>query len=221
MLTYSDMDEAPFCHGTLVDICGMYYVVVPGHCLLAGKSFVVANARAAVIKQEFVPLFVTDDVALIHFRERISPSLTIQSVNIPRASDAQILTPGKRFTIYTFDDRPGKHVIRRFRLETTDSRKLASLDLHYRQENQISAIEISLSGELHEGASGSAVVGITGTRRVIYGFFTAKIKRNYVSFSDMVAYSEFVHAAARHLPQLEDGAIRKLRRSGTSFVFDA
>ncbi|VDP07294.1 unnamed protein product [Soboliphyme baturini] len=34
MLTSSDTYELPFCHGTFVDICGMYFVVVPSHCLL-------------------------------------------------------------------------------------------------------------------------------------------------------------------------------------------
>ncbi|VDP54235.1 unnamed protein product, partial [Soboliphyme baturini] len=67
------------------------------------------------------------------------------------------------------------------------------------------------------GSSGSPVVGKIGIRSVIYGFFTSIIAEKYIILSDMVGYRNFVQTAARRLPSLPNGAIRKLRRDGTRF----
>ncbi|VDP07293.1 unnamed protein product [Soboliphyme baturini] len=145
-----------------------------------------------------------------------------------------MLAQGKRFNVYALQGGVGKAVrpeterfyhlahlergmIRKFEFETIDSCKYGSVPAYYRREDQICAVETSMSGELTEGSTGSPVVGKTRNRTEVYGFVTAKIYRNYVSFTAMVPNVEFLHAAARHSTSMPDGRIRKLRRAGTSF----
>ncbi|VDP09594.1 unnamed protein product [Soboliphyme baturini] len=219
MLTRLDLGEFPFCHGTFVDICGGYFVVVPGHCLLEDykRSFVVASARAAILKQGYVPSSSTNDVALIHIKEIITLSPTVQPIGIPDSSDVQMLTPGTRFEIYTLDDHDGQHIVTTLEFESVDSCELGPSASHYRQQSQICAIQTSMSGQIQKGSSGSPVIGKAGNKTLIYGFVTTEFDEKYITFGDTVAHSVFLRSAARFLPRLRNGAIRKLRRSGASF----